>query len=301
MILLKWSKYQGEYYYIKKDMYPYSGDIRELLSRPVKGLNSSNFSPGLFDAISDATDGEKIWLPITYSKIVEEALIDTICSFITRAEENNVEISNEKCVYLRNNLGNPNEDLKQVLERNKNLFNFDISEEEFIDFIQDEYAIYVQEKTSQKLGWNMKKFAKEYIDKNFMYSTGPENKVVYFLIDMEDGLNGCIEFSLFLSHIIENTSIQPNHDRKEDNTFLDEILEEEFKDDKKEELEEDTGEDEFEKFMEKAETIENNSVNNITNVILYDSNGFSRYSLTALFNEIDDSVDIKLKRINKGE
>ena len=124
---------------------------------------------------------------------------------------------------------------------------------------------------------------------------------------MEDGLNnGCTEFALFLSHIVETSKIVPNkeevkEENKNNNSFIDGVLEEEYKDDSKEEKEEETGEDEFEEFMQKAELIEeSNPVNNITNIILYNSKGEAKYSLTAIYNETDDSVDTKLKRI-KGE
>ena len=47
MILLKWSKYKGKDYYSNKDIIPYSRDIRELLSRPYKGLDSDTFNKGI--------------------------------------------------------------------------------------------------------------------------------------------------------------------------------------------------------------------------------------------------------------
>ena len=306
MILLKWSKYKGENYYSEKDLYPYSGDIRELLTRPYKGLDSESFNKGIFDTVKQATNGEKIWLPITYSDTVKESLtciIEDILKDITLGQIE--KLPQEKLDFLIfHSGGNPNETLSELLNRNKELFNYDISRLEYGQYLAYEFYKYSQSRLTSGLKFNEKDFAEYFIEKVFLYNNGPSTKTLYFLIDLEDGLNnGCIDFALFLSDIIDNSTVKLNRvDKKDDNSFLDDILEEEYKDDKKEEAEEDTGEDEFEKLMEKAEVFtENDSVNNITNIILYDSHKNARYSLTAIFNELDDSVDIKLKRIQEGD
>lgn len=298
MILLKWSKYKGEDYYSSKDTIPYSRDIRKLLTRPYKGLDSDTFNKGIFDTVSQATDGEKIWLPITYSDTVKESLsiiIENIMQDSTLGEIEN--IPQEKLDFLIfHSGGNPNENLTELLNRNKELFNYDISKKEYGSYLSYEYYKFSQVQMNKGIKCDVRKFAEYFIEKVFLYNNGPSNKTLYFLIDMEDGLNNnCIDFALFLSDIIENSKIKDNN---KDKSFIDDVLEKEFVDDK--EIE-DAGEDEFEKFMENAEMVDNESmVNGIRNIILYDSKGIPRYSLTVVYNEKDDSVDTKLKRI-KGE
>ena len=300
MILLKWSKYNNENYYSDKDMLPYSGDLRELITRPYKGL---------FDTVSEATDGEKIWLPITYSDVVKEALVNTIENLMEECTKGEIEsLSQEKLDFLKYRFGgNPHETLSELLIRNKELFNYDITKKEYGSYLAYEFYNYSQNQINLGLTYDTKKFAEYFIERTFIHSNGIDTKTLYFLIDMEDGLNnGCTEFALFLSHIVETSKIVPNkeevkEENKNNNSFIDGVLEEEYKDDSKEEKEEETGEDEFEEFMQKAELIEeSNPVNNITNIILYNSKGEAKYSLTAIYNETDDSVDTKLKRI-KGE
>lgn len=298
MILLKWSKYKGEDYYSNKDTKPYSRDIRELLSRPYKGLEPNSFNKGIFDTVSEATDGEKIWLPITYSDTVKESLSIIIENIMQDSTLGEIEkIPQEKLDFLIfHSGGNPNENLTELLNRNKELFNYDISKKEYGSYLSYEYYKFSQVQMNKGIKYDVRKFAEYFIEKVFLYNNGPNNKTLYFLIDMEDGLNNnCIDFALFLSDIIENSKIKDNN---KDKSFIDDILEEEFVDDK--EIE-DAGEDEFEKFMENAETVDNESmVNGIRNIILYDSKGVPKYSLTVIYNEKDDSVDTKIKRI-KGE
>ena len=309
MILLKWSKYNNENYYSDKDMIPYSGDLRELITRPYKGLDSDSFNKGIFDTVSEATDGEKIWLPITYSDVVKEALVNTIENLMEECTKGDVErLPQEKIDFLKyHSGGNPHETLSELLIRNKELFNYDITKKEYGSYLAYEFYNYSQNQINLGLTYDTKKFAEYFIERTFIHSNGIDTKTLYFLIDMEDGLNnGCTEFALFLSHIVETSKIVPNkeevkEENKNNNSFIDGVLEEEYKDDSKEEKEEETGEDEFEEFMQKAELIEeSNPVNNITNIILYNSKGEAKYSLTAIYNETDDSVDTKLKRI-KGE
>ena len=298
MILLKWSKYKDKDYYSDKDTKPYSRDIRELLSRPYKGLEAGSFNKGIFDTVSEATDGEKIWLPITYSDTVKESLsiiIEDIMEDITKGDIER--LPQEKLDFLKfHSGGNPNESLTELLNRNKELFNYDISKKEYGSYLSYEYYKFSQVQMNKGIKYDVRKFAEYFIEKVFLYNNGPSSKTLYFLIDMEDGLNNnCIDFALFLSDIIENSKIK---DSNKDKSFIDDVLEKEFVDDK--EIE-DAGEDEFEKFMENAETVDNESmVNGIRNIILYDSKGVPRYSLTVVYNEKDDSVDTKLKRI-KGE
>lgn len=298
MILLKWSKYKGEDYYSSKDTKPYSRDIRELLTRPYKGLDSDSFNKGIFDTVSEATDGEKIWLPITYSDTVKESLTVIIEDIMEDCTKGDIErLPQEKLDFLKfHSGGNPNESLSELLDRNKELFNYDISRKEYGSYLANEFYHYSQNQMNLGLTFDTKKFAQYFIEKVFLYSNSPDNKVLYFLIDMEDGLNNnCIDFALLLSDIIENSKSKVNNENK---SFINDVLEEEFVDDN--EIE-DAGEDEFEKFMENAETVDNESmVNGIRNIILYDSKGIPRYSLTVIYNEKDDSVDTKLKRI-KGE
>lgn len=299
MILLKWSKYKGKDYYSDKDTIPYSRDIRELLTRPYKGLESNNFNKGIFDTVSKATDGEKIWLPITYSDTVKESLSIIIEDIMEDCTKGDIErLPQEKLDFLKfHSGGNPNESLTELLNRNKELFNYDISRKEYGSYLANEFYHYSQNQMNSGLTFDTKKFAQYFIEKVFLHSNGPDNKVLYFLIDMEDGLNNnCIDFAMLLSDIIENSKIKPNN---EDKSFINGVLEEEYRDDEKEI--EDAGEDEFEKFMENAEIVDDESiVNGIRNIILYDSKGIPRYSLTVVYNEKDDSVDTKLKRI-KGE
>lgn len=298
MILLKWSKYKGKDYYSDKDTIPYSRDIRELLTRPYKGLEPNNFNKGIFDTVSEATDGEKIWLPITYSDTVKESLSIIIEDIMEDCTKGDIErLPQEKLDFLKfHSGGNPNESLTELLDRNKELFNYDISRKEYGSYLAYEFYNYSQNQMNLGLTFDTKKFAQYFIEKVFLYNGGPSTKTLYFLIDMEDGLNNnCIDFALFLSDIKENSKIKPNYENK---SFIDDVLEKEFVDDK--EIE-DAGEDEFEKFMENAETVDNESmVNGIRNIILYDSKGVPKYSLTVVYNEKDDSVDTKLKRI-KGE
>ena len=309
MILLKWSKYNNENYYSDKDRYPYSGDLRELLTRPYKGLDSDSFNKGIFDTVSEATDGEKIWLPITYSDVVKEALVNTIENLMEECTKGDIErLPQEKIDFLKyHSGGNPHETLSELLIRNKELFNYDITKKECGSYLAYEFYNYSQNQMNLGLTYDTKKFAEYFIERTFIHTNNVDTKTLYFLIDMEDGLNnGCTEFALFLSHIVETSKIVPNkeevkEENKNNNSFIDGVLEEEYKDDSKEEKEEETGEDEFEEFMQKAELIEeSNPVNNITNIILYNSKGEAKYSLTAIYNETDDSVDTKLKRI-KGE
>lgn len=310
MILLKWSKYNNENYYSDKDMLPYSGDLRELITRPYKGLDSDSFNKGIFDTVSEATDGEKIWLPITYSDVVKEALVNTIENLMEDCTKGEIEnLSQVKLDFLKyHSGGNPHETLSELLIRNKELFNYDITKKEYGSYLAYEFYKYSQTQMNLGLTYDTKKFAEYFIERTFIHSNGIDTKTLYFLIDMEDGLNNsCTEFALFLSHIVETSKIIPNkveepkEEVKNNNSFIDDVLEGEYKDDSKEEEEEETGEDEFEEFMQKAELIEeNNPVNNITNIILYNSKGEAKYSLTAIYNETDDSVDTKLKRI-KGE
>lgn len=299
MILLKWSKYKGKDYYSDKDTIPYSRDIRELLSRPYKGLESNSFNKGIFDTVSEATDGEKIWLPITYSDTVKESLSIIIEDIMEDTTKGDIErLPQEKLDFLKyHSGGNPNETLTELLDRNKELFNYDISRKEYGSYLANEFYNYSQNQMNLGLIFDTKKFAEYFIEKVFLYNNGPDNKVLYFLIDMEDGLNNnCIDFALLLSDIIENSKSKVNN---EDKSFINGVLEEEYRDDEKEI--EDAGEDEFEKFMENAQIVDDESiVNGIRNIILYDSKGIPRYSLTVIYNEKDDSVDTKLKRI-KGE
>lgn len=298
MILLKWSKYKGEDYYSNKDTIPYSRDIRELLTRPYKGLESNNFNKGIFDTVSEATDGEKIWLPITYSDTVKESLSIIIEDIMEDCTKGDIErLPQEKLDFLKfHSGGNPNESLTELLDRNKELFNYDISRKEYGSYLANEFYHYSQNQMNLGLTFDTKKFAEYFIEKVFLYNNGPDNKVLYFLIDMEDGLNNnCIDFALLLSDIIENSKLKVSNENK---SFINDVLEEEFVDDN--EIE-DAGEDEFEKFMENAQIVDDESiVNGIRNIILYDSKGIPRYSLTVVYNEKDDSVDTKLKRI-KGE
>lgn len=299
MILLKWSKYKGKDYYSDKDTIPYSRDIRELLSRPYKGLEPNSFNKGIFDTVSEATDGEKIWLPITYSDTVKESLsiiIEDIMEDCTKGDTER--LPQEKLDFLKyHSGGNPNETLSELLDRNKELFNYDISRKEYGSYLANEFYNYSQTQMNLGLIFDTKKFAQYFIEKVFLHSNGPDNKILYFLIDMEDGLNNnCIDFAMLLSDIIENSKSKVNN---EDKSFINGVLEEEYRDDEKEI--EDAGEDEFEKFMENAQIVDDESiVNGIRNIILYDSKGIPRYSLTVVYNEKDDSVDTKLKRI-KGE
>lgn len=298
MILLKWSKYKGEDYYSNKDTIPYSRDIRELLTRPYKGLESNNFNKGIFDTVSEATDGEKIWLPITYSDTVKESLSIIIEDIMEDTTKGDIErLPQEKLDFLKyHSGGNPNESLTELLDRNKELFNYDISRKEYGSYLANEFYHYSQNQMNLGLTFDTKKFAQYFIEKVFLHSNSPDNKILYFLIDMEDGLNNnCIDFAMLLSDIIENSKLKVNNENK---SFINDVLEEEFVDDN--EIE-DAGEDEFEKFMENAQIVDDESeVNGIRNVILYDSKGIPRYSLTVVYNEKDDSVDTKLKRI-KGE
>ena len=299
MILLKWSKYKGKDYYSNKDTKPYSRDIRELLTRPYKGLDSDTFNKGIFDTVSKATDGEKIWLPITYSDTVKESLSIIIEDIMEDCTKGDIErLPQEKLDFLKfHSGGNPNETLTELLDRNKELFNYDISRKEYGSYLANEFYHYSQNQMNLGLTFDTKKFAEYFIEKVFLYNNGPDNKVLYFLIDMEDGLNNnCIDFALLLSDIIENAKSKVNNENK---SFINDVLEEEYRDDEKEI--EDAGEDEFEKFMENAQIVDDESiVNGIRNIILYDSKGIPRYSLTVIYNEKDDSVDTKLKRI-KGE
>ena len=299
MILLRWSKYKGKDYYSDKDTIPYSRDIRELLSRPYKGLDSDTFNKGIFDTVSQATDGEKIWLPITYSDTVKESLSTIIEDIMEDTTKGDIErLPQEKLDFLIfHSGGNPNENLTELLDRNKELFNYDISRKEYGSYLANEFYHYSQNQMNLGLTFDTKKFAQYFIEKVFLHSNGPDNKVLYFLIDMEDGLNNnCIDFALLLSDIIENSKSKVNN---EDKSFINGVLEEEYRDDEKEI--EDAGEDEFEKFMENAQIVDDESIlNGIRNIILYDSKGIPRYSLTVVYNEKDDSVDTKLKRI-KGE
>lgn len=299
MILLKWSKYKGKDYYSDKDTIPYSRDIRELLSRPYKGLEPNSFNKGIFDTVSEATDGEKIWLPITYSDTVKESLSIIIEDIMEDTTKGDIErLPQEKLDFLKfHSGGNPNESLTELLNRNKELFNYDISRKEYGSYLANEFYHYSQNQMNLGLTFDTKKFAQYFIEKVFLHNNGPDNKILYFLIDMEDGLNNnCIDFALLLSDIIENSIIKTNN---EDKSFINGVLEEEYRDDEKEI--EDAGEDEFEKFMENAQIVDDESiVNGIRNIILYDSKGTPRYSLTVVYNEKDDSVDTKLKRI-KGE
>lgn len=298
MILLKWSKYKGKDYYSDKDTKPYSRDIRELLTRPYKGLESNNFNKGIFDTVSKATDGEKIWLPITYSDTVKESLSIIIEDIMEDCTKGDIErLPQEKLDFLKfHSGGNPNETLTELLNRNKELFNYDISRKEYGSYLANEFYNYSQSQMNLGLTFDTKKFAQYFIEKVFLHSNGPDNKILYFLIDMEDGLNNnCIDFAMLLSDIIENSKSKVNNENK---SFINDVLEEEFVDDN--EIE-DAGEDEFEKFMENAQIVDDESiVNGIRNIILYDSKGIPRYSLTVVYNEKDDSVDTKLKRI-KGE
>lgn len=298
MILLKWSKYKGEDYYSNKDTIPYSRDIRELLTRPYKGLESNNFNKGIFDTVSEATDGEKIWLPITYSDTVKESLSIIIEDIMEDTTKGDIErLPQEKLDFLKyHSGGNPNESLTELLDRNKELFNYDISRKEYGSYLANEFYHYSQNQMNLGLTFDTKKFAQYFIEKVFLHSNSPDNKILYFLIDMEDGLNNnCIDFAMLLSDIIENSKLKVNNENK---SFINDVLEEEFVDDN--EIE-DAGEDEFEKFMENAQIVDDESeVNGIRNIILYDSKGIPRYSLTVVYNEKDDSVDTKLKRI-KGE
>ena len=298
MILLKWSKYKGKDYYSFKDTKPYSRDIRELLSRPYKGLESNSFNKGIFDTVSEATDGEKIWLPITYSDTVKESLSIIIEDIMEDCTKGDIErLPQEKLDFLKfHSGGNPNESLTELLDRNKELFNYDISRKEYGSYLANEFYHYSQNQMNLGLTFDTKKFAQYFIEKVFLHSNGPDNKILYFLIDMEDGLNNnCIDFALLLSDIIENSKLKVSNENK---SFINDVLEEEFVDDN--EIE-DAGEDEFEKFMENAQIVDDESiVNGIRNIILYDSKGVPKYSLTVIYNEKDDSVDTKLKRI-KGE
>lgn len=298
MILLKWSKYKGKDYYSDKDTIPYSRDIRELLSRPYKGLEPNSFNKGIFDTVSEATDGEKVWLPITYSDTVKESLSIIIEDIMEDTTKGDIErLPQEKLDFLKyHSGGNPNESLTELLDRNKELFNYDISRKEYGSYLANEFYHYSQNQMNLGLTFDTKKFAQYFIEKVFLHSNGPDNKILYFLIDMEDGLNNnCIDFAMLLSDIIENSKLKVSNENK---SFINDVLEEEFVDDN--EIE-DAGEDEFEKFMENAQIVDDESiVNGIRNIILYDSKGTPRYSLTVVYNEKDDSVDTKLKRI-KGE